>query len=111
MNQVPSQSSFLKDEPTQVTQPFLTGQMLQALFHLCGPPQDSLQEISVFFVPGNLELDTVLQVRPDRDRVEREDHPSRPAGHTPFNAPQNPLGLLGHQGALLSHCQPGIDCR
>jgi len=29
----------------------------------------------------------------------------QPAGHTPLNAPQNTLGLLGSQGTLLAHGQ------
>ena len=65
---IPSQS-LLKADQTQATQPFLTGEMLQAVYHLCGHPLVSLQEISVFFVVGNPELDTILQVRPDKSRV------------------------------------------
>jgi len=40
-------------------------EMFLALYHLCGPLLDSLQEILVFFVPGSPELDTILQVRPE----------------------------------------------
>jgi len=69
-----SESSFLKAEQTQFTQPFLIGEVLQALHDLCGPPLDFLQEILVCLIPGSPELDTVLQVRPDQGRVEGEDH-------------------------------------
>ncbi len=74
INRILSQSSFLKAEQTQITQPFLIGEMLQPPYYLCGPPLDSFQEIPVFFVPGSPELDALLQVRPDQGRVEREDH-------------------------------------
>jgi len=59
---------------TQFSQPFHIGEMLQALYHLCDPPLDSFWEVPVFFVPESLELDTLLQVRPDQGRVEGEDH-------------------------------------
>uniref|UniRef100_A0A8C3BGT2 Phospholipid-transporting ATPase n=1 Tax=Cairina moschata TaxID=8855 RepID=A0A8C3BGT2_CAIMO len=49
-------------EQTQVSQPFLIWKMLQALYHLCGPPLDSFQEIPVLFVLRSPEMDTVLQV-------------------------------------------------
>ena len=74
IDQILSESSFLKAEQTKFTQPFFIGEMLQALYHLCGPPLDSLQEIPVFLVLGSPELDTVLWVRPDQGRIEGEDH-------------------------------------
>jgi len=73
IDQIPSQSS-LKAEQTQVTQPFIIREVLQALYHFCGPQLDSLQEIPDFLSLGSPELDTVLQVRPDQDRVEGEDN-------------------------------------
>ena len=63
INKIPSQSSFLKAEQTQVTQPFLIVEILQAVYHLCGPLLDSLQEIPVFFVPGSPELATILSTQ------------------------------------------------
>jgi len=69
INKIASESSFLKAEQTQVPQPFLKGEMLQAFYHLCSSLLDSFQEIPVIFVPGIPELDTVLQVRPDHGRV------------------------------------------
>jgi len=63
INWIPSQSSFLKAEQTQVAQPFLTGEMLQAFYHL----HWTLSRRSLsFFVSGSPELDTLLQVRPDQ---------------------------------------------
>ncbi|XP_040403255.1 probable phospholipid-transporting ATPase IIB isoform X5 [Cygnus olor] len=58
----PDESSFLQAEQTQVSQPFLIAKMLQAHYHLCGPPLDTFQEIPVLFVLGSPEMDTVLQV-------------------------------------------------
>ena len=73
INKLTSESSFLKAEQTCVAQSFLIGEMSQTLYHLCGPPLDSLQEILVFFVLGSPELDTVLQARPYQGRVEGKD--------------------------------------
>ena len=50
INQIPSESSFLKTEQMQFVQPFLIGEMLQDIYNLCGPLLDSLQEILVFFL-------------------------------------------------------------
>jgi len=108
INQIPSESSFLMAEQTQFAQPFLTGEMLQALHHLCGSLLDPLQEIPIFYVLGSPELNTQLQVRPDQCRVEREDHFPWPTGHSPFNAPQDPIGLLNHQGTVRAHRQTVI---
>ena len=70
INKITSESSFVKAEQTQFAQPVLIGEMLQVLYHLCGPLLDSLHEILVFFVLGSPELDTVLKVRPQQGRVE-----------------------------------------
>jgi len=42
------------------SQPFLIGEMLQSLHHLCGPSLDSLQYVHVSLVLRSPELDTVL---------------------------------------------------
>jgi len=99
---------LLKTEQNQVAQPFHIREVLQALYHLHGPLLDSFQEISVFFVPRSPDLDTILQVRPDQSRAEEQDHLPSPAGHTPFNALQDPIGLLGHQDTLLAHDHPVV---
>jgi len=39
---------------------------------------------------------------PHQGRVEGEENLPRPAGHTPLNASQDPIGLLGSQGMLLA---------
>ena len=42
---------------------------------------------------------------PHQGSVEGEENLPRPAGHTPLNAPQDPIGFLGNQGTLLAHGQ------
>ena len=58
IDKIPPQSPLPWTEQSQVSQPFLIREVLQALYHLCGPPLDSFQEIPVFFVLGGSELDT-----------------------------------------------------
>ena len=51
---------------------------------------------------------------PPQGRAEGEENLPRPAAHTPLNAPQDPIGLLGTQGTLLAHGQlviPGSSLR
>jgi len=38
-------------------------------------------------------------------RAEGKENLPRPAGHTPLDAPQDPIGLLGNQDTLLAHGQ------
>ena len=45
---------------------------------------------------------------PHQGRVEGKENFPRPAAHTPFDAPQDPIGLLGTQGTLLAHGHPVI---
>jgi len=70
----PSLSFLLQAEHAQVSQPFLIREVLQALYHFCGPQLDSLQEIPDFLSLGSPELDTVLQMWPHQGRVAGEDH-------------------------------------
>ena len=52
IGKIPSQSPLLVEQKTQVTQPFLIWEMLQALYHLYGPPLASSKEIPVFLELG-----------------------------------------------------------
>ena len=45
---------------------------------------------------------------PHQGSVEGKENLPQPAGHTPLNAPQDAIGLLGCQGTLLAHGQPVI---
>jgi len=45
---------------------------------------------------------------PPQGRAEGEKNLPRPAAHTPGDAPQNPIGLLGTQGTLRAHGEPVI---
>ena len=88
--------SLLQDE-----QPFLIQGMLQALIIsvvLCW----TLSRRSLSFELMSPKLDAALQVWPHQGRAEGKDHLPRPAGHSILSAPQDPIGLLGHQGALLA---------
>jgi len=52
-------SLLLQAEESQLSQPLLTGEMLQSMNQLCGPLLDSLQYV---YVLRNPELDSVIQV-------------------------------------------------
>ena len=67
---IPSQPSFPQAEQPQVSQPFLTQEMLQALHPLCGPLPDSFQEIPIFLELGSPELDRVASKWPHQGRAE-----------------------------------------
>jgi len=56
----------------------------------------------VQFVPVAPCSVTVLEMRPQQDRVDGEDHLPQPAGHTLFNTPQSTTGSLGHEGIPLA---------
>jgi len=45
---------------------------------------------------------------PPQGRAEVEENLPRPAAHTPPNASQDPIGLLGSQGTLLAHGHPVV---
>ena len=45
---------------------------------------------------------------PHQGRAEGKENLPRPASHTPLDAPQDPIGLLGSQGTLLAHGQPVV---
>ena len=51
--------------------PFFTGEMLQALYSLCGPLLDSLQQFPVFLVLRSPILDRVLQMWSHEGTVDR----------------------------------------
>ncbi|PKU44630.1 hypothetical protein llap_5066 [Limosa lapponica baueri] len=63
-------------EQTQVPQPFLIREMLQAPHHLCSPLLSPLQQFPVHLELGSPELDMVLQMGPHQGRVEKEDKQS-----------------------------------
>jgi len=43
---------------------------------------------------------------PYQGRVEGKENLPRPAGHTPLDAPQDPISFLGSQVTLLARGQP-----
>jgi len=54
--------SLLQAEQPQLSQPVLTGEVLQPSDHFCGPPLDTLQQVHVLLMLGAPELNAVLQV-------------------------------------------------
>ncbi|NWI29449.1 DIA1 protein, partial [Sula dactylatra] len=90
-----------------VSQPFLIREMLQSPDHLGSSSLDLLKQFPVLKL-GSPELDAVLQMWPYWGGIEGEDNLPQPAGHTLFNAPQDTVDLLGHEGTLLAHGQPSV---
>ena len=59
---------LLQAEQRQLSQPFLTGEVLHPSGHLCGPPLEPLQQLHVFPVLRAPELDAGLQVGSQQSR-------------------------------------------
>jgi len=51
------------------------------------------------------ELDAELQVRSHQSRAEGQNHLTRPAGHSSFDAAQDKVGFPGCECALSAHIQ------
>ena len=64
IDNITPEPSVLQTGQSQLSQPFLNGEMLQSLHHLHGPSLDSLQYVRVSLVPGSPELDPALQLWP-----------------------------------------------
>jgi len=92
---VSPQSSLLQAEQPQLSQPFLTGEVLHPSDDFCGPPLDPLQNACVILVLRAPELDAGLQVGSHQSRVEGQNHLPRPAGHTSLDAAQDAVGKNG----------------
>ena len=67
------QPSLLQAEQPQLSQPFLTAEVLQPPDQFCGPTLDLLRQVHVFPVLRALELDTGLQVGSHQSRAEQRD--------------------------------------
>ena len=87
--------SSAPSKQAQLPQPLLVGEMLQSPPHPHSPALGSLQYLLIFLQLGSPALDTGLQMGPHQGRVDGEENLPRPAGHTPLDAPQDPIGLLG----------------
>jgi len=96
-------SLLQNDEQAQIPWSVFIGEVLWPSGHPCGPPLDSLQKIHIFLQLGALDLAAVLQIRPHKDRAEREDHLPHPAGHLASDAVQDTVGLLDCKCTLLAH--------
>ncbi|RMC13715.1 hypothetical protein DUI87_08794 [Hirundo rustica rustica] len=73
VDEVPPQSSLLKAEQAQLSQPFLMREMFQSPHHLSHPPLDLLQELIVSLFLRSQDLDTALWVKPHYISAEEED--------------------------------------
>jgi len=100
---MPSQSPFPQAKQTQVTQPFLTQEIYQALIILAlcwTPSRKSLSSL-------NPRAQNWTQyTKCNQGRVEGEYHLPGLAGRATFKAPQDIIGLLDHTGTPLAHVQP-----
>jgi len=86
-------------------QPLFTGEVLQPFSHLCGPSLDLFQQLCIRPVLGAPGLDTVLQLRPHKGRIEGANPLPLPADHPAVDAAQNTVGFLGCKSTLLAHAQ------
>lgn len=66
---------------------------------------DSLQSVTVFLELWGPELDTELQLWPDKCSVEWDDRVSISAGNAPADAAQHQIGLCCCSGILLTPVQ------
>ena len=60
MNMIPPTPSLLQAEQSQLSQPFLIGELLQSLNHACGSLWDSLQYAHISLLLGSPEMVTRL---------------------------------------------------
>ena len=68
----PCKPYLLQAEQTQFPQPVFIVEVLQHSDNLCGPPLDPVQQLHIFPVLGDPNLDTVLQMGPHEGRVKRD---------------------------------------
>jgi len=78
--------SLLQAKQAQLSQLFFSKAVLQPFDDLCGPPLDPLQKFYFSPVLSDPGLDTVLQMRAQKARVEEDNHLPLPAGHPSVNA-------------------------
>ena len=71
-DEITSQLTHFQAEQSQVFQPFLIREMIQAPQHLFGSLLYSLQKFPVFLELRRSELDTVFEMWPHQGRVEGE---------------------------------------
>jgi len=77
--------TFLRQvEQSRLCQPFLTGEVFQPSEYFCGPPLEPLQQVHVFPVLGDTELDTGLQEGCHESGVEGQNLLPLSPGHTSF---------------------------
>ena len=100
--------SLLWAEVTPLSQPVLTGEVLQTSDHLCGPPLDPLQQLYVLFVFRAPDLDAVLHLESLKSRVKGQNHLPQSAGHASLDATQDRVaGVPGGIQETFRCCTEG----
>lgn len=66
---IPAELSLLQTDQSQLSQPFLRGEMLHSLRHVCDPLLGSLQYVSIFVLLESPEQATALQMWPHQGWV------------------------------------------
>lgn len=89
----------------QLSQAFITEEILLSVHHLHGPVLDSVQYIHVSFVLRIPEMDSALLMCTNPCWAEGKGLFPLPGGKTPPSAAQEAVGVC-HNGALLGHGQP-----
>ena len=74
---------------SRIIKPVFVGDVLQPSDQLCGPHADPLQQLPVLLVLGAADLDTVLHMRGNNGRAERDNHLPVPAGHLSSDGTQD----------------------
>ena len=81
-----SPCSLPQAEQTQLSQPVLTGEVVQSSDGFCVPPLDLLQQFHILPVLRAPEQGAAFQVGSHQSGVEGQNHLPRPAGHAAFDA-------------------------
>jgi len=105
----PPEPSLLQAEQSQLSQPFLIGEMHRTLHHLHGPLLNSIQYVHVRLVLRSPELDATVRVWPHQYGTEDKDHFPQPASSALSDASQDTIRPLCSKGALLAHVQPSVQ--
>jgi len=97
--------SLLQAEQSQLSQPFLTGEVFHPSDNFCGPPLDPLQQVHIFPVLRAPELNGGLQVGSHQRGAAGQNLLPEPADYASFGAAQDTIGLLGCKPTLLGHVE------
>jgi len=97
--------SLLQAEQPQLSQPVLTGEVLQPSNHFCGPLWLHSQQLHVCPVLRAPELDAGLWVGSHQSRAEGQNPLPRPAGHAAGDAAHDTVGFQGCKCTVQGHVE------